>query len=321
VFRAFEGKRKRRGAIDFDLPQAKIELDDRGRVVDVHVTPRLISHRIIEECMIAANVEAAKRMRTGRIPGLYRVHEGPDPERIEDLVLFLQSMGLSLSSPSKLVPKDIARLIASVAGHPEAELIDAMVLRSMSRAKYQPRNVGHFGLALPAYAHFTSPIRRYPDLMVHRAIKWLLRHGSAKGFNYSLAEVEQLGEHCSGSERRADEAVWQVEERLKCAYLKEHIGEEFSVLVASIAPFGLFVRLHELQIDGLVHVSGLPEDYYHREDGGSVLVGERTGNRYRLTDELKVKLVNVDVGERKIDFALASKKNPEQSRKKRGRRG
>jgi len=321
VFRAFEGKRKRRGAIDFDLPQAKIELDDRGRVVDVHVAPRLISHRIIEECMIAANVEAAKRMHKGRIPGLYRVHDGPDPERIVDLVLFLQSLGLKLSSPSKLVPKDIARLIASVAGHPEAELIDAMVLRSMSRAHYQPRNVGHFGLALPAYAHFTSPIRRYPDLMVHRAIKWLLRHGSAKGFNYGLAQIEQLGEHCSQAERRADEAVWQVEERLKCAYLQEHIGKEFNVLVASIAAFGLFVRLHDLQVDGLVHVSGLPEDYYHREDGGSVLVGEHSGNRYRLTDELKVKLVKVDVAERKIDFVLASAKNAEQKRKKRGRRG
>jgi len=305
VYRALDKKRRRRGAIDFDLPQAKIELDERGQVVDVHVADRLVSHRIIEECMIAANVEAAKRMRKGRIPGLYRVHDGPDAERIEELAVFLQSLGLKLPSPDKLEPKDVSRLIQSVAGHPEAELIDAMVLRSMRQAQYQPRNVGHFGLALPAYAHFTSPIRRYPDLLVHRALKWLVRRGSAKGFGYSLPALEQLGEHCSRTERRADEAVWQVEERLKCAYLKAHIGREFDVLVASIAAFGLFVRVHELQIDGLVHVSGLPEDYYHREAGGSILVGERTGNRYSLTDKLKVRLVNVDVNDRKIDFVLA----------------
>ncbi len=320
VHQALDKKRRRRGAIDFDLPQAKIELDDRGQVVDVHVAPRLVSHRIIEECMIAANVEAAKRMRRGRIPGLYRVHEGPDPERIEELVVFLQSLGLKLGSPDKLTPKDVSRLIESVAGHPEAELIDAMVLRSMRQARYQPRNVGHFGLALSAYAHFTSPIRRYPDLMVHRAIKWLVRRGSAKGFGYGLPALEQLGEHCSMTERRADEAVWQVEERLKCAYLKAHIGREFDVLVASIAAFGLFVRVHELQIDGLVHVSGLPEDYYHREAGGSVLVGERTGNRYQLTDKLRVRLVNVDVNDRKIDFVLADTEADTDSDAKTGRR-
>jgi len=321
VYRALDRKRRRRGAIDFDLPQAKIELDDRGQVVDVHVDDRLVSHRIIEECMIAANVEAARKMQKGRIPGLYRVHDGPDPERIDELVLFLQSLGLKLRSPAKLTPKDVARLIEEVADHPEAELIDAMVLRSMSQARYQPRNVGHFGLALPAYAHFTSPIRRYPDLMVHRAIKWLLRHGSAKGFRYRLDDLEQLGEHCSRTERRADQAVWQVEERLKCAYLKRHIGREFDVMVASVAAFGLFVRVHELQIDGLVHVSGLPDDYYHREAGGSILVGERSGRRFRVTDKLKVRLVNVDVNDRKIDFVLADERSDEDKRAPSRRKG
>lgn len=275
--------------------------------------------------MIAANVEAAKRMRKGRIAGLYRVHEGPDPEHIDELVQFLQSLGLKMLSPARLTPKDVARLIDSVADHPEAELIDAMVLRSMSQAKYQPRNVGHFGLALPAYAHFTSPIRRYPDLMVHRAIKWLLRHGSAKGYKYAMPEMEQLGEHCSRTERRADEAVWQVEERLKCAYLKTQVGREFDVIVASIAAFGLFVRVHEMQIDGLVHVSGLPDDYYHREAGASTLIGERSGRRFRITDKLKVRLVNVDVGERKIDFVLAEEEEngdsaPRRRKARRGRR-
>jgi ribonuclease R len=320
VHGVFEKRRRRRGAIDFDLPQSKIILGAQGEVADVRVSERLLSHRIIEECMIAANVEAAKRMRRGRIPGLYRVHEGPDPERIEALIVFLQSLGLKLSSPSKLTPKDVSRLIASVADHPESELIDTMVLRSMSQAHYQPRNVGHFGLALQAYAHFTSPIRRYPDLVVHRAIKWLIKHGSTKGFRYGLEEMQQLGEHCSRTERRADAAVWQVEERLKCAYLKARIGEEFDVMVASIAAFGLFVRLHDLQIDGLVHVTSLPQDYYQREAGGSVLAGERTGNRYRVTDVLHVKLVNVDIIERKIDFVLADSPAALPGRKRRGRR-
>jgi ribonuclease R len=321
VYRVFERRRKHRGAIDFDLPETKILLDDRGQVADVCVAERLISHRIIEECMIAANVESAKRMRQGRIPGLYRVHEGPDPERIEELMVFLQSLGLRLNSPEKLTPKDVSRLIESVAGHPEAELIDAMVLRSMRQAHYQPRNVGHFGLALPAYAHFTSPIRRYPDLLVHRALKWLLEHGGSKGYRHAFPEMEQLGEHCSRAERRADQAVWQVEERLKCAFLKQRIGEEFDVLVSSVVPFGLFVRLHDLQIDGLVHVTALPEDYYHREAGGSMLVGEHSGNRYRVTDRLRVRLVNVDVAERKIDFVPVNANGEPPPRKRReGRR-
>ncbi len=305
VYGALDRKRRRRGAIDFDLPQAKIELDDRGQVADVHVTQRLVSHRIIEECMIAANVEAAKFLHKRRIAGLYRVHEAPDPERLEELLQFLQSMGLKLNAPNAIKPKDIAQLVERVAERPDADLIDTMVLRSMSQARYQPKNIGHFGLALTAYAHFTSPIRRYPDLFVHRAIKWLLSHGSARGFKASPADMEQLGERCSRTERRADAAVWQVEERLKCLYLKERIGDRFDVVVASIAPFGLFVRVHELQIDGLVHVSGLPDDYYRRDAGGSVLVGERSGRRFRVTDKLEVKLVNVDVGERKIDFTLA----------------
>ena len=302
LYRAFDRKRRRRGAIEFDLPETAIELDDRGQVKDVHSVERLVTHKIIEECMIAANVEAAKRLRKARIPCLYRVHKGPDAEKLDELTLFFRTLGLKLSSPKNLQPRDLSRIIEKAAGGAEAELIGTVILRSMSRAVYQPKNVGHFGLALPSYAHFTSPIRRYPDLLVHRAIKHVLCHGSAKGFRYRMSEMEQLGEHCSRTERRADEAVWDVEERLKCAFLKERIGEEFEVVVASITPFGLFVRLADLHIDGLVHVTSLPRDYYHREEGGTALIGENTDNRYRLTDRLQVKLVNVDVEERKIDF-------------------
>ena len=321
VHRAFAGRRRRRGAIDFDLPQTTIELDDRGCVHDVHVVDRLITHKIIEECMIAANVEAAKRIRAARIPGLYRVHDGPDPDRIEELIVFLQGLGIKLSSPSDVRPRDLSRVIEKTAGRPEAELIETVILKCMSRAHYQPRNVGHFGLALPSYSHFTSPIRRYPDLLIHRAIKQLLRHGKAKGFRYTLPEMDKLGEHCSRAERRADEAVWQVEERLKCAYLKDHIGDEFDVLVASVTSFGLFVRIPDLQIDGLVHVTALPRDYYHQTAGGTALTGEHTGASFRLTDKLKVKLVKVDVEERKLDFVPVDYESESPAKPRRRRRG
>ncbi len=254
--------------------------------------------------MIAANVESAKRIRKGKIPGLYRVHQGPEAERLEELLLFLQTFGYKLT-PKNLTPKDLNRIIEAVAGKPEEELIEMVVLRSMKQARYQPGNIGHFGLALGAYAHFTSPIRRYPDLLVHRAIKWLGEHRSAKGYRYGLEEMERLGEHCSATERRADEATREVVDTLKCIYLKSHIGETFDAVIASVVAFGLFVRLPGIQADGLVHVTALPRDYYHRDPGGTTLRGERAGNSYRLTEMIKVRLVAVNVEERKIDLVPA----------------
>ena len=305
VYRALAKARKRRGAIDFDLPETKIELDERGKVKSVRTVERVVTHKIIEECMIAANVEAAKRMRRHKIPGLYRVHEGPDEDKLEELVAFLRTVGFKVG-PRGMSPKEINRIIEHVAGKPEAELVETVILRSLSQARYQPKNVGHFGLALAAYAHFTSPIRRYPDLLVHRAIKWVAKHGGAKGFRYSPNEMEQLGEHTSRTERRADDATREVAERLKCIYLKDRVGEDFEVIVASVAPFGLFVRVPELAVDGLVHVTALPRDYYHRDASGTTLTGERTGKQYRLTDKLRVRLTAVNVEERKVDFVLAA---------------
>ncbi len=252
--------------------------------------------------MIAANVEAAKWLRKARIPALYRVHEGPSPERVDELILFLRTLGITSVSPGRLQPADMNRILKETASGSEAELVETMLLRCMARADYRPKNRGHFGLALPAYAHFTSPIRRYPDLLVHRAIKHLLRHGGVKGFGYDMAAMEHLGLHCSRAEKRADEAVWDVEERLKCAWLKNRVGDEFTVSVAGIAPFGLFVRVPELGIDGLVHVTSLPRDYYHVDAGGSALTGENSGNSYRLAERLQVRLTSVSVRERKIDF-------------------
>jgi ribonuclease R len=322
LYEAFAAVRKQRGAIDFDMPESKIELDARGQVKSVRAVERLVTHKIIEECMIAANVEAAKRIRKGRIASLYRVHEGPDEERLEELVLFLRTFGHKVN-PTKLTPIEINRVLASVAGKPEEEIVETVVLRSMKQARYQPNNVGHFGLALGAYAHFTSPIRRYPDLLVHRAIKHLNDKRSAKGFHYGLEEMDRLGEHTSRTERRADEATREVAERLKCVYLKEHVGDTFDVVISSVVPFGLFVRLPEIQADGLVHVTSLPRDYYHKDATGTVLKGERSGREYRLTDTLKVRLVAVNVEERKVDFVPVERE--EQTREprepRRARRG
>jgi ribonuclease R len=302
VYEALRGARERRGAIDFDLKETKIVLDERGKVASVRPVERLVTHKLIEECMIAANVESARRMKKARIPGLYRVHEGPEDERLEELQLFLRTFGFKLHSAEKIEPKELNRIIEQVAGRPEAELIETVILRSLKQARYQPNNVGHFGLALKEYAHFTSPIRRYPDLLVHRAIRWLNEKGGTKGFRYSLKEMEQLGEHTSRTERRADEATRDVAEQLKCIYLKDHVGETYDVIVASVVPFGLFVRVPDLHVDGLVHVTALPRDYYHRDPTGTELRGERTGSKYRLTDKLRVRLANVNVEERKIDF-------------------
>lgn len=302
VYRAFAGARRRRGAIDFELPETKILLGKDGKVEDVRPLARLETHKLIEECMIAANVEAAKMLRKARIPTLYRVHEGPDPDRLEELLLFLGTFDLRLPAPQNLKPKDLSRILRQLAARPEAELIKTMILRSMKQALYQPKNVGHFGLSLPAYAHFTSPIRRYPDLLVHRALKWLIRHGSFKGFGYAMGEMTGLGEQTSRAERRADEAVWDVEEQLKCAFMRDRIGESFDAIVSGVVPFGLFVRIPDLGIDGLVHVASLPPDYYHRAPSGAALIGERTGREFGLTDPIRVRLVDVDLEERKIDF-------------------
>ena len=325
VWQALEQDRRHRGAIDFDLPQTVIELSDRGRVTSVRPAKRLVTHRIIEECMIAANVEAAKLLRRSRLPSLYRVHGDPDPDRLEELAGVLRMLNLDPLPPGKPEPRRFSRLIGSVAGTTEAQLIETLVLRSMNQARYQPKNIGHFGLALGAYTHFTSPIRRYPDLLVHRAIKWSLsrssRHGGHKDYPYALTEMDSLGEHCSRTERRADEAVWDVEEQLKCAYIKSRVGEPFTVVVTGIAAFGLFVRVPELQIDGLVHASALPRDYYRRHASGTMLEGERGGIRFRLADTLEVRLASVNVEERKIDFMpLATTGRSKRSDRRRRRR-
>ncbi|MGD2168428.1 MAG: ribonuclease R [Gammaproteobacteria bacterium] len=315
VYRAFAKARRNRGAIDFEFPETKIRLGDDGQVERMHPLERLESHRIIEECMIAANVEAAKQLAKTRMPALYRIHEAPKEEKIEELWPFLRTFDIALPPPDNIRPKDFSRILDTLAHRPEVEIVRMMVLRSMNQAKYQPTNVGHFGLALSQYAHFTSPIRRYPDLLVHRALKWHIEHGSFKGYGYSMQEMTRLGEQTSRCERRADEAVWDVEEQLKCAFMRERIGEEFDAQISSIVPFGAFVRIPEFGIDGLVHVSALPRDYYHRNSSGTALVGERSGRRFALMDALRVRVSGVSLEERKIDFVPVADAN---SRERRG---
>ncbi|HUG98312.1 MAG TPA: ribonuclease R [Gammaproteobacteria bacterium] len=317
VWRALAKARARRGAVDFDLPEVSMVFDPKGRVARVEPRHRNDSHRIIEECMIAANVEAARFLEKHKIPTLYRVHAPPEEDRLGTLKEFLGTFGLSLPTRERLEPKHLSALVREVAGRPDADLIETVILRSMSQAVYQPQNIGHFGLALERYAHFTSPIRRYPDLLVHRAIRHIVRGSQPADFVHGKQEMEGLGRHCSATERRADEATREAMDWLKCEFMQDRVGEEFDVLVTGVVDFGLFVQIPEFQIDGLVHISSLGDDYYQRDPVHHRLIGERTGRVFRLSDRLRVRLLRVSLEDRKIDFELAEE--PEQAAK--GRRG
>jgi len=255
--------------------------------------------------MIAANVEAARFLEKQKIPTLYRVHAPPEEDRLGALKEFLSAFGLSLPTRERLEPKHFSALVAEVAGRPDADLIETVILRSMRQAVYQPENIGHFGLALERYAHFTSPIRRYPDLLVHRAIRHALRGGQPSDFSYGKPEMEALGKHCSATERRADEATRDAMDWLKCEFMLDRVGETFDVVVTGVVDFGLFVQIPEFQIDGLVHISSLGGDYYQRDPVHHRLVGEHTGRVFRLSDRLQVRLQRVSLEDRKIDFELA----------------
>lgn len=306
VYRALFGARVERGALDFDAPELKVRFDTQGRIAAFVEHSRNDAHRLIEECMIAANVEAAKFLKKHRIPTLYRVHGSPEEDRLEQLREFLKRFAISLPTDRALVPKDFSAILHSVAQNEEARLIETVVVRSMPQAVYQPNNIGHFGLALEHYAHFTSPIRRYPDLIVHRGIRHVLRGGTAEDLPPELQNMEALGQQCSLKERRADEATRDAMSWLKCQYMQDKIGEEFDSLVTGVVDFGLFVQVKGLQIDGLVHVSALGTDYFTRDASGYRLVGAHSKRVYRLGDHLRVRLVNVIIDERKIDFELAN---------------
>ncbi len=302
VFRALFTARERRGAIDFETVETKIKFGPDRKIEDVVPVVRNEAHRLIEECMIAANVQAAQFLAAHKLPLLYRAHPGPETDRLEELRAFLNELGLSLGGGTSPEPRHYARLLESIKGRADARLIQTVLLRSLAQAVYTPENIGHFGLALDCYAHFTSPIRRYPDLLVHRAIKHALTQRRPEQFPYTGALMQGLGTHCSMTERRADEATRDTVSWLKCEFMMDRVGEEFDGLITGVTPFGLFVEIERVYAEGLVHVSSLPNDYYHHDPRHHRLRGERSGRVWRLADRIRVRVLRVNLDERKIDF-------------------
>lgn len=306
VFRALEKTRADRGAIDFDAPETELEFDDSGKIVGVRPTARNDAHRLIEECMLAANVCAADYLIAHQQPALFRIHGGPTPEKLENVREFLRGMGLGLGASEDPTAKDYAALLDSVRERPDAGLLQTILLRSLSQAVYSPENIGHFGLAYPAYAHFTSPIRRYPDLLVHRAIKAVVAGRRYRPAQYREipAEWADLGEHCSFTERRADDASRDVVQWLKCFYMQDRVHDVFDGVISAVTGFGIFVTLDSLFIDGLLHISDLGSDYFHFDAVRHELRGERTNLVYRLGNKLRVRVARVDLDRMRIDFVL-----------------
>jgi len=327
LFKVLTKSRRERGAIDFDTTETRIVFDDNGKIEDIVPVMRNDAHRIIEECMLSANVAAARFFERRKMPSIYRIHDLPKMEKLEDLRAFLGELGLALSGGDKPQASDYSKLLAQVKGRPDAELIQTVLLRSMSQAVYSTENVGHFGLAYPAYTHFTSPIRRYPDLLVHRAIKHLVNGGKPQNFEYGIADLQAMAEHCSATERRADEATRDAMDTLKAEYMHDKVGEEYMGIITSVTSFGLFVMLDDIYVDGLVHITALDRDYFHFDPVGHRLSGDRTGIVYRLGDPLKIRVAAVNIDDRKIDFVLAessgkkasSEQTPSKSRKSRSR--
>ena len=300
VFRAFAKARAKRGAIDFETVETQMLFNDAGKIERIVPYARNDAHRLIEECMLAANVCASRFLEENDQPTLYRVHEGPSEDRLQKLRAFLGEFGFQLGGGDKPHAKDYAELLERIGDRPDRQLLQTVMLRSLRQAIYSPDNVGHFGLAYEAYTHFTSPIRRYPDLLVHRAIKAVLAKKK-----YEPGDWSDIGLHCSTTERRADEASRDVTNWLKCYFMQDRVGEEFEGSVSAVVPFGLFVALDDVFIEGLVHISDLGADYFHHDEGKHRLVGERSGRIYRLADRIRIQVVRVDLDNTRIDFRLA----------------
>ncbi|UFQ98254.1 ribonuclease R [Pseudomonas wenzhouensis] len=326
LYQVLVAARHERGAIDFETQETRIIFGTDRKIDEIRPTQRNDAHKLIEECMLAANVATARFMQDHEIPSLYRVHDGPPLERLEKLKAFLGELGLSLQrgkSKDGPSPKDYQRLLESIRERPDYHLIQTVMLRSLSQAVYSAQNEGHFGLNYEAYTHFTSPIRRYPDLLVHRAIRSVIRSKrdtkhveragaaimpKARIYPYDEATLEKLGEQCSMTERRADEATRDVVNWLKCEFMQDRVGETFAGVITAVTGFGIFVELRDIYVEGLVHVTALPADYYHFDPVHHRLSGERSGRSFRLGDSVEVKVMRVDLDERKIDFELSQDK-------------
>jgi ribonuclease R len=320
LYKVLRKQRDKRGAIDFDTTETKIVFGRDRKIERIVPQERNDAHRMIEEFMVAANVAAAEYLLEHKIPALYRIHAGPSLQKLEDLRSFLAELGLSLGGGEQPQPRHYAKLLESVRERPDIRLIQTVLLRSLSQAVYSPDNSGHFGLAYEAYTHFTSPIRRFPDLLVHRAIRHLLAKKRPATFAHSHADMVSAGEHCSMTERRADEATRDAVDWLKCEYMQDKVGEVFAGLITGVTSFGLFVELREVYVEGLLHITALGKDYYHFNPVKQQLVGERTKAVYRLADPITVKVVRVDLDERKIDFELVEAAPPAKKKRKRAKR-
>jgi ribonuclease R len=302
LFQKLLKAREKRGAIDFETVETQMIFTDQGKIERIVPVVRNDAHKLIEECMLAANVCAAGFLQEHQHTVLYRIHQGPTPEKLEALREFMKEFGLGLTGDDEPQASDYSKLLKRIKGRPDAALLQTVMLRSLRQAKYEPENIGHFGLGYDAYTHFTSPIRRYPDLLVHRAIKAVL-HGK----QYQPAQKwAELGIHCSMTERRADDATRDVDSWLKCFYMRDHLGSVFTGTVSSVTSFGMFVSLDDLYVEGLVHISELGKDYFHFDAAKHHLLGERTGQSYRLGDRVQVRVVKVDMESTKIDFVLHS---------------
>jgi ribonuclease R len=305
LFQILLKARGKRGAIDFETIETIMLFNEQGKIDNIVPVTRNDAHRLIEECMLAANVSASDFLQKNKHACLYRVHEGPTPEKLEALRAFLKEFGLGLAGGDEPTAKDYAALLEKIKPRPDAQLLQTVMLRSLRQAMYSPDNVGHFGLSYEHYTHFTSPIRRYPDLLVHRSIKAVLDDTP-----YLPGNWDEIGMHCSMTERRADEATRDVNNWLKCYYMRDRLGEEFDGTIAAVVPFGVFVALDSVYVEGLVHVSELGEDYFQFDNVKHQMLGERTGKRYRLGDRLCVKLVRADLETGRIDFVLGEAASP-----------
>jgi len=308
LYKVMLAAREKRGAIEFESNETLMVFNDNGKIERIEATSRNEAHRLIEECMLAANVCAANFLDKCKHPALYRVHDGPTEEKLEALRTFMGEFGFTLGGGDTPHAKDYGKLLAQIKGRPDEQLLQTVLLRSMQQAVYSPDNIGHFGLAYEAYTHFTSPIRRYPDLLIHRAIKAALN-----GEVYKAGDWNELGKHCSMTERRADDATRDVEAWLKCYYMQDKIGEEFDGTVAGVTSFGLFVALDGVYVEGLLHVTELGNDYFNYDKARHEMLGERTGVRFRLGDRLRVKVNRVDLETSRIDFGLVARQDQMQA--------